>query len=66
MLYNNTAYIGGGVYLDNPENMDVSGNIFNMNYAYNNTADYTTETGLGGGMYYTCTSAYKCNVYVRN
>jgi len=56
------AYLGGGIYLNNPEYMKILNTLFEWNKAENNTE--MDSSGLGGGLYYTCTAIYDCLVVI--
>lgn len=64
LIQNSSAYLGGGIYLNNIEYMDIQGNTFYNNRALNNSE--MDVSGYGGGVYYTCSTTFKCTVLFRN
>jgi len=63
-IENSYSYLGGGLYINNPEKMSITGTRFEGNSVYNHS-DWTIS-GYGGGLYYTCTSGYLCEVSIQD
>jgi hypothetical protein len=61
-FYNNEAYLGGAVFINNPKLVFINNNKFFDNNALNNS-DFA-KSGMGGGLYYTCGLAYLCKLTV--
>jgi hypothetical protein len=50
-----TAYLGGALYLDHPQLIEITNCTFTKLFALNNTGKSTsTLSGMGGAIYYLC------------
>ena len=59
-ISNSEAYIGGALYIQNPEYMQILSSTFSNNRAYNDSEFILS--GVGGAIYYTCDSAWLCQL----
>ncbi len=53
-----TANLGGALYLDHPQNLQIINSTFYQTKALNMTTDQTNSpSGIGGAIYYKCSIA---------
>ena len=62
IIKSGNSSLGGGLYINNPQYMQILNNVFSDNIAINDSILATS--GYGGGLYYTCTDLNECNVTV--
>jgi len=54
-IQDSSSFLGGGLYLGNPEYCLITNTSFTSNSAFNDSE--LLLSGLGGGLYYTCQSS---------